>query len=332
MDFSFKPKLSKDFILSCVSEEEIMSKYLGIPIKKKLFRSPLRNDKRPTCSFFRNKQGSLLFKDFGINKTYSCFDVVKEMFDCNFWEALKIIAKDFKIFDSDTVYLRKAKTNIEKKDNKPCKIQVEIQEFTDKELRWWSKFGINYTTLLYYDVYSCKHIFVNDNLIAKSTDSQPIFGYYGKKWQGIELWRCYFPKRKSYRFLSNWSAKKIQGYDQLPKKGDIVVITKSMKDCMCLYEFGIPACAPCSETLFVSNIILDDLKKRFKHIVVFYDTDSAGLSNMIKIRKQHPELRYVFIPRMYKSKDISDFYKDHGKEKTKKLIDDYVLWLKSSKS
>ena len=30
-----------------------MSYYLGVPIKKGLFRSPLRNDQHSTCSFFR---------------------------------------------------------------------------------------------------------------------------------------------------------------------------------------------------------------------------------------------------------------------------------------
>lgn len=58
--------LSKDFILSKVREEEIWSHY-GVPINKGLFCSPLRRDKNPTASIYRNKQGRLIMKDFGTN-------------------------------------------------------------------------------------------------------------------------------------------------------------------------------------------------------------------------------------------------------------------------
>ena len=55
-----------------------------------------------------------------------------------------------------------------------------------------------------------------------------------------------------------------------------------------LYSCGITAIAPCSENLFVSKSILEDLKKRFKYIVVFYDNDIPGISNMRKIKKDYP--------------------------------------------
>ena len=111
-------------------------------------------------------------------------------------------------------------------------------------------------TLKRFNVYSCKHVFLNGQLVAKSQQHCPIFGYYGKKYQGIELWRCYFPKRTSFRFITNWPSKKIQGYDQLPKSGKLLVITKSLKDVMCLYSCGITACAPNSENLFISDAVL----------------------------------------------------------------------------
>ena len=55
----------------------------------------------------------------------------------------------------------------------------------------------------------------------------------------------------------------------LPKSGgDYVVITKSLKDVMLLYEFNIPAIAPNSETLFISDKQLEKLKSKFKNIIV----------------------------------------------------------------
>ena len=331
MNFSFQPKITKELILSRFSEEQLMEYYLHLPVKKGLFRSPLRRDKQPTCSFYRNKSGTLIFKDFATGQHLNVFDVVQSIFRCDYFESLRIIANDFGIVQDNTLHKNPGKINlnpIKIKDKEISKIQIEVQEFTDSELKWWGKYGISKDILKRFDVYSCKHVFLNDQLFAESQQHCPIFGYYGKKYQGLELWRCYFPKRTSFRFITNWPSKKIQGYDQLPKKGKLLVITKSMKDSMCLYSCGITACAPNSENLFIPDKVLEDLKNRFKNIVVLYDNDRPGLYNMAKIRKEHPELTYVFIPKKYGSKDISDFYKDHGRKETLNLIKTFILWLK----
>ena len=331
MNFSFQPKITKELILSRFSEEQLMEYYLHIPVKKGLFRSPLRRDKQPTCSFYRNKSGTLIFKDFATGQHLNVFDVVQSIFKCDYFESLRIIANDFGIVRDSALRKNPGKINlnpIKIKDKEISKIQIEMQEFTDSELKWWGRYGISKDILKRFNVYSCKHVFLNDQLFAKSQQHCPIFGYYGKKYQGLELWRCYFPKRTSFRFITNWPSKKIQGYDQLPKKGKLLVITKSMKDSMCLYSCGITACAPNSENLFIPDKVLEDLKNRFKNIVVLYDNDRPGLYNMAKIRKEHPELTYIFIPKKYGSKDIPDFYKDHGRKETLNLIKTFILWLK----
>lgn len=332
MNFQFEPKLTKDLILSRFSEEQIMEFYLRIPIKKGLFRSPLRRDKDPTCSFYRNPSGMLIFKDFATGQHLNVFGVVQEIFKCDYFESLKIIANDLGIVKNQNLQKTPGKINENPNkvvDKETSKIQVEVQEFTDLELKWWGKYGVTKEILSKFNIYSCKHVFLNDQLLAKSQQHCPIFGYYGNKYQNLELWRCYFPKRKSYRFLTNWPSKKIQGFDQLPRSGKLLVITKSMKDTLCLYSCGITACAPNSENLFVSDTVLEDLKSRFKYIVVLYDNDRPGLYNMAKIRKEHPELIYTYIPKHFGSKDISDFYADHGRKETLNLIKEFVLWLKS---
>lgn len=331
MDFSFKPKLSKELILSRFSEEQLMEYYLHIPIKKGLFRSPLRRDRQPTCSFYRNNSGTLIFKDFATGQHLNIFGVVQEIFRCDYHEALRIIANDMGIIHDKALHKNPGKVSestVKINNKEVSKIQIEIQDFTDLELKWWGKYGITLEILKKFEVYSCKHVFLNGTIIARSQQHCPIFGYYGKKYQGLELWRCYFPKRTSFRFITNWPSKKIQGYDQLPKTGKLLVITKSMKDSMCLYSLGISACAPNSENLFISEAMLTELKSRFEHIVVFYDNDRPGMVNMAKIRKSHPELIYAYIPKKYSSKDISDFYKDHGRKETIELIKSFVLWLK----
>ena len=186
-------------------------------------------------------------------------------------------------------------------------------------------YGITPKILNKYRVFSCNTIFLNGNPFISSSKGSLIFGYYGGKFEDLEYWRIYFPKRDNYRFLTNWPAKKVQGWEQLPKKGNLWVITKSMKDVMCLKALGVNAIAPNSENLFVTESMLNTLKSRFKYIVVLYDNDLAGIHNMRKIKKSHPELLYFWIPRHYEAKDISDFRKKYGEKETYNFIKTNIL-------
>lgn len=118
----------------------------------------------------------------------------------------------------------------------------------------------------------------------------------------------------------------IQGAHMLPKqKNDYLVITKSMKDVMCLYQYDIPAIAPCSENIFITEAQYNRLRNKYKQIFVFYDNDLAGISAMCKIKKKFPDIKILYLPRNG-DKDISDFRKAHGYKKTLELIDKTKLY------
>lgn len=317
-----EPNLTKDFILSKISDETIMSTYLGYPIKKGLVRSIFRSDKYPTCSVYRSKSGLLKWHDFATNQTLNCFEVVMEKYNCKFNKALRIIAEDFNLVErnSDRSSVKIINTNQFLEEKTDTTIQITPKSFTEQELKWWKSFNISEKTLKKYRVFSCDSVFLNGDYFGSSSVKSSMYGYYCGKKQGVELWRIYMPQKKSFRFLSNTSKNFIQGSKYLPDTGDLLVITKSMKDVMCLYEFNIPAIAPCSEVLFLSNIQLNSLKKRFKKIIVFYDNDLPGIKGMNRIKKEHPELLFFWIPRKYNAKDCSDFVKKYGIAKTQEYI------------
>lgn len=104
-----------------------------------------------------------------------------------------------------------------------------------------------------------------------------------------------------------------------PKGGDYLVVTKSLKDVMCLYEFGIPSIAPCSENLFITDNQYKRLKAHYKHIYLLYDNDVPGLNAAKKIKKSYPDVKILLIPWHF-AKDISDFRKLYGYQKTLDLI------------
>lgn len=333
-EFKFEENVTKEFILNNISEEQIFCYYLGIDkVSKKLICSRLRSDKNPTCGFYRNSKGELYLHDFATGEFYNCISLVMALNNVSYHQALRVIANDFNLKDFPNLVRNTGikRINVQKYEDKGMsKIQIEMKDFTLQELEYWNQFGISVETLNKFRVFSCRSVFLNDNLFSIIKYPQMAFGYYGGKMDGNELWRIYYPrnKEKGIRFLTNWPAKKIQGFEMLPKKGNLLVITKSMKDCMVLHEFGIPAIAPNSENLFISESVMAKLKQRFKIIVVIYDTDIAGIANMRKIRKVFPDLIYTWIPRKYKTKDISDFYKYYGKQKTLNLITQFIKWVK----
>lgn len=333
MDFSFQPEITKDLLLKYNNEETYMSYYLGIPIKKGLFISPLRVDHKPTCSFFKGRQ--LYFKDFATGECLSFENVVMKKFGCNYYEALVIIAKDFGIIKNHNYKTAKIiKQETFKKDKKTI-IQIEAKSFTNDELKWWEQFGVNKSVLIKYRVYSCKTVFLNGKIESVYDPKCPSYGYYfGNSEDGRELWKIYYPFRKTFRFLGNIKTTTIQGYTQLPKKSKLLVITKSLKDVMVLYNLGIAAIAPQSETQFIEDQVLEDLRKRFKHIVLVFDNDQTGVEFTNKIKHKYSWITPMIIPRRYKAKDISDFYKMYGKDKTITLIKEGInylkQWLKSS--
>ena len=334
MDITFEPiNLTKELILSRVSEERILSHYLGLPIKKGLYRNPLRQDAKPTASFFKSKtNGRIMFKDFGTGYCGDFVSIVMTKFNCSYYKALQIIANDFGIIKRQDLPKNKClkKWDEEKfEDTGGAIIQVEIKDFTENDLQWWAKYGISQSTLKKFRVYSCKNVFLNGNLFEMVSDNQYVYGYYGGIKQDIEQWRIYHPKKNKFKWISNWKGSYIQGAKQLSKAGgDLLIIQKSLKDVMCLYEFGIQSIAPCSENLFVSNTVLIKLKKKYKRIIVWYDTDIPGINNLRKIKKEHPELEYFFIPRKYNVKDFSDFRKKYGRDKSEKFLNSYIKCIK----
>ena len=322
------PKVTRELLLSKNSQETYFEHYLGVPVKKGLFRSPsvIRSDANPTCSFYKNKNNILMYKDFA-GPTFDFIGCVMYLFNCNYYNALRIIAHDFNIIPIADIPRNPPKiqyTNTVLEKTSKSRIEVELKEFSEKELKWWEGFGISKNTLKKFQVYSIKSIFLNGVYFSSSSQSSPIYGYYGgTASDGTELWRLYMPTKRNYRFLSNWSQEMIQGSKQLPKSGEFVVITKSMKDVMSLYEFGITAIAPNSENLFLTEPQYNKIKSRFNQVYLLYDRDLPGVKSANKIRKKFKEVKVLLTP---KTKDFSDYVKKYGIMKTFKLVEE---WLKN---
>lgn len=328
LDFEFTPDITKEFLQSKYSDETYFEHYLGFPVTKKLFTSVLRSDKKPTCSFYRNKNGDLIYKDFGTGDSFNFIGLVMEMFNLNYYQAITKIASDFGLIKTNVVSVKAEIKESSSKilDTGPTYIQVTTKLFSEEELDWWNKFGIEQELLDKYKVFSCEHVFINGRLSVSSTPNNYIFGYYFGTDNGRELWKIYMPLRKKFRFLNNISMDVLQGYEQLPESGPLLVITKSMKDSIVLNRLGIPAVAPNSEVLIISQEQMDEFHKRFKYIVFYWDRDYAGVTNLQKIRKTYPECAYFINPKNT-AKDLSDCVEKFGLRYVRDQIPKYLKQL-----
>lgn len=304
-------KITQELLLSKYSQEQYMEFYLELPVKKGLFTSPLwlRKDKNPTCSFYKDKRGNLMFNDFaGIKGNF--ITIVMAKYDCSYYKALRIIGNDFGFIDLNTPKNIPVApfSGTEFKETVRAKIQVEIQEFSKKELTWWQSFGISGKTLKRFKVFSIKSVFLNDQYFTSSTDSSPIYGYYGgKNSNNEELWRLYMPTKTKYRFLTNTPTSFLQGAKQLVSDGNHCFIIKSMKDLMLLSEFEFIAIAPTSENILLSESQFKKVSAKFSKVICWFDNDLAGVKGAHKYKKAY-DCRCIFLKRKY-AKDATDLYK-----------------------
>ncbi len=300
-----------------MTEEEIFRYYLGIDVRKGLFRNPLRVDNNPTASFFRGGNNILYFHDFKTGTKYSCFDVVKEVHNISFRKSLYRIAQDFDIIKKQRVKSTQKITSTVKVQGEYSKIDVEIQSWTNTDTKYWGKYYITSKVLKDFNVVSCKRVWLNDQIIYKYHYTNPAYGYYF----GKDRWKIYFPLSNKQRFLSNTNC--IQGLHNLPKEGDILILQKSYKDVMCMSLFGIPAIAKQGEAQILSNREFEAYSKRFKTIYSFYDYDGAGIVSMNKMKKLY-NIRPLYFNKSFDTKDFSDYVEKYGPIKTKQLCQEFL--------
>lgn len=304
--------ITLDYILSKVSEYDIYAHYLGQFKVGAIYNSPFRKDKNPSFGIYYSKRTKqLLFKDHG---TGECGNIVKfvSLYTglTNYNDILKDIVKQLNIttdtkLDSSKQYIPSSETVI----------GIVRQKFTPTDINYWSQFNISEKTLKKFNVNSIKYYLCNGIVKGIYKEDNPMYAY--KVYNNFKIYRPLADKYTKWR--NNLTEYDIQGHAQLPSKGDTLIITKSMKDVMCLYEMGIPAISPSSESTFIPNDILEGLKKRFKRIIILFDRDNAGVKYLRKMSLK-TGLEGLLVHKKFKAKDISDAIKANSFEEIKEWL------------
>jgi hypothetical protein len=304
------PYIKKEWLLNRITEQQIFIRYLGIePNLVDKFTNPLREDKNADCVFYvSSANGSLRFKDFAYGFNWSCFDIVMQLNNCNFTEALIKIAIDFNLIESDKTIEPLIVNSSSTIPNKPkinaiTKIDIKKRRFNQQDIDYWGQFCLEPKDLFY--VFPTEKLWLNTHPYYKHTETDPCYTYA----LGLEKRKAYFPFRekgnhKKPRFLQTSS--EIEGIRLLPKTGgELLIVTKSYKDVLLLIKMGYNAISPSAEG---TKINLNLFKDNWSKIVVWFDNDNAGLKNM---QEHYLNEIKIHIP-LNEPKDITDFVKKYG--------------------
>lgn len=340
--------MNKEDILLLTDKGLAVFKYY-IPFAFKLgrnFLNPLYKDSKASCNvYFDRRNGMYKMKDFG-NDDYSgdCFALVGKLNGLNckepkdFVQILAIIDRDMYLGLSDKSEMRISSTTSVPviaevthvpKRKKARPYTLAQKSFTAAELAFWGESGITQEVLKLFRVVSLKKFSSENNdgkpFCIAATDKEPVFGYTAKQY--VKVYRPHSEMR--FLYAGDFGENYCFGLEQLPAKGDLLFITGGEKDVMSLTVHGFHAICFNSETVTIPVGIIHRLSFRFKHIVLLYDVDKAGLDSSAK---QELALKNYGVKRLLLplagtkvEKDISDFFRlGNSRENLIKLFLDYL--------
>jgi len=322
---NFNLDLTTTNLLEQVDEMDIFQYYWRSYFElKKNYSSPLREDNKPSFNVFPASFGTnkYLWKDFATGESGNCIQLVARLnrvdynaallninrqFDANLDEStilkfidekhkLAQVSKNSLILSSDAISTRPL-----------TEINVLFDRWTNYNYAFWKKYYIPIEYLTHFNIYPIKGFSINNRPYV-----YPKLGYcYIFKENDYIHYKIYQPNSTTYKWISNTNSSIIEGYEQLQFDNKIyrtVILTKSLKDVVCLRVLGFAAVSPQSESTLITQDFMNKIKRYAENIVLFFDNDKVGIEKSTNIANQF-NLRSIYLD---DCKDISDYIVKYG--------------------
>ena len=300
--------LCKDSILEQVDPYTLYCYYYGeeLVINQPVISTVREDDNRPSfCIYY--KHGRLRYHDYGRGENGDIFDFIKKRYGLSFNDTLKKINHDFQLGYEGEVQRTEPVIKLTPKIKVKKELKVTSRpDFSPEGKAFWDSFHISESILNLYNVKEVEAIHIDDDWFQPSS---LCFVYYIGKYL-----KLYYPyNAKGDKFFNNYPRNYVEGYLQLPPRGRLLILTKSLKDVMTFRVMGIPSVSPKGENVSIPEFILKDLESRFDRIITFFDPDEAGYRGAERYR----------YPARYLNngvKDVSDYTKAYGLVKSRNLV------------
>lgn len=360
--YKSKPFITKEAILNRYDSLQLFTLYAPKTIKSigRPIISPLREEKNPSFSIFKGDDGQFYFKDHGANKQGDVFTFIGLLFNESFQEVLGRICVDVGLSDHYQHVWNESKavpTETLYKDRKPKiinlneiptvdemiekkEISIDERDWEQYDIEYWNQFGIKLSTLRKYNVVPISAYYVHRGTDKRKYIADKLAYAFLENKDLKESYKIYQPHNiDGYKWRTVQDKSVWHGWTQLPKEGEMVILTKSLKDVMAIHDTaGIPAVSLQSESTIPKEHVIDELHRRFVNIYLLYDNDfdktpNPGQVAASKIMEEYgDELGFcnLIIPIKYASKDFSDLYKNWGKSYAKKTLLELIEQVKEA--
>lgn len=321
--------------LSNISQADIAAYYLNIKSIPSLIHSPLRQDTKPSFALYCPKGTEVNYRDFGTGESGTIWTLLTKMWNCSIADAVAKVHNDLGDKSYDT------KVGVSSFETRHCRIntqidlQCKVREWRDYDLEYWGSYGISLKWLKYADVYPISHKIVIKNGISYIFGADKYAYAYVEFKEGKVTLKIYQPfNKQGYKWSSNIDKSVWSLWTKIPKRGDNLIISSSVKDCLnIMCNLKIPSICLQGEGYLPKPQVIETLKSRYKNIIVFFDndfnnSDNPGHKDAERLCKEYA-FRMVEIPKEYESKDPSDLFKNHGKKIYLKVMNkllENVLW------
>ena len=321
--------------LGNLSQADIAAYYLNIKSIPSLIHSPLRPDNKPSFALYCPKGTEVNYRDFSNGDSGTIWTLLTKLWNCTFEEAVHKVYNDLGNKSYSTRVHEGNYITRYCKINSHIDLQCKVREWRDYDIKYWESYGISLKWLKYADVYPISHKIVIKNGISYIFGADKYAYAYVEFKEGKVTLKIYQPfNKQGYKWSSNIDKSVWSLWTKIPKRGDNLIISSSVKDCLnIMCNLKIPSICLQGEGYLPKPQVIETLKSRYKNIIVFFDndfnnSDNPGHKDAERLCKEYA-FRMVEIPKEYKSKDPSDLFKNYGKNKyleiMKEILKD-VLW------
>lgn len=323
-------ELNRKNVLRLVSEDRLWRHYLGFSfVIGKTYKSPLRTDPTPSFSIYENALGKIKAFDHGGGFAGDIIDYLQFTEHIDFYSALVKINNDFDLGlsykrDRTMTFTEHKATTIDVRTSpKRTGVMYECVQRTalEADLGYWASYGITRGTLNLYGVRCVGLLRCNGVCCYTYQTENPCYMYPFPSGNAKYYWP-YADKASKFRGNID-NGKDIQGYHQCrmdkSNPGELLVLTKSLKDVMLFREYGIEAIAIHGETHKFNKDFIRHIRERYKVIVSLYDRDKSGMTGAKYLWKEYGVIP-LFTPKGT-GKDLTDMFKKEGKMKVDEFVE-----------
>jgi hypothetical protein len=306
----------EETLLQHIDEYTLYCHYLGFAPEIKLnYNSPLRQgDESPSFGIYNCKKlnREFMWKDSGgLGDSGDIFKLIKKLYGYQTTrEVLTRIMGDFNLGPK-----AEKKDKIVKQSpiiRSDADYRIRTKNFRTEDLIWWSQFNIKEPILAQYRTSAlyCYWLSPKHRVPVFVSGLSYVYRVYDR-------YQLYFPEKpKGMKFRNDLHEEHVMGMEQLQGK-DTLIITKSMKDVMCLRSYGYDAVSPRSENTPMPEQAFNWFNERYKNIYVMFDND-------MKHRGEWYPYPKIYVPVETGSKDISDFTRDYSPRAASELLQQIV--------